>query len=84
MARKKTLYKSILKIEILSDEPIPEETSLQKILHETDEGMWSGKREWNDRNVQVTGINAVKECDKHGTDTDFFYMDGKGDEMIDE
>lgn len=79
----KKLYKTIISVEVLSDEKIPEETSLAKVLYETEEGMWSGIEKWK-RNVEITGQNAVKECEVHGTDPDFFMMDYNGNELHDE
>mgnify|MGYP006288286057 CR=1 FL=1 len=80
MASKK-LYKSTLKIEILSDEKIPENASLHKILHETDEGMWSGVKDWEIRNSEIKGIDAVEACEKQGTEPEFFQMDKLGNEI---
>jgi len=80
----KKLFKSTIKIEVLSDEKIPEDTPLAKILHETDEGMWVARRMWDGRNNKVIGNEAVKECEKFGTEPDFFEMDYNGNELLDE
>lgn len=83
MAQRK-IYKSVLKIEILSDEPIHENASLESVQEAIEYGPSSGKISWEKRNIQVTGIDAVKECNKHGTDTDFFEMDDHGNKITDE
>jgi hypothetical protein len=80
----KKLYKSKLTIEVLSDEPIPEHASLESIQEAIEYGPSSGRVLWNSRNKEISGENAVKECEKHGTDPDFFMMDYNGNELHDE
>jgi hypothetical protein len=80
----KKLYKSILKVEVLSDEPIHENASLESVQEAIEYGPSSGKISWDVRNNEISGETAVKECEKHGTDPDFFMMDYNGNELHDE
>ena len=76
----KKLYKSIIVLEVLSEEPIKNET-LQDIVEETIVGEYSGNYDFTALNEEVEGMDAVELCEKHGTDTEFFGMDKEGNEI---
>lgn len=78
----KKLYKSVLKVEVLSEEPMGEcSISLSDLDYQITEGECSGKIEWESIDAEVVGAEAVKECDEHGTDPSFFQMDEEGNEL---
>jgi hypothetical protein len=79
----KKLYKSVLKIEVLSEEPLDENIDMESILYKTQFGDYSGRKTWESGNIEVVGVEAVKECDLHGTDPEFFQMDEQGFELED-
>lgn len=78
---KKTIYKTTVKIEILSHEPIDDNVSLEDIQYEITDGEWSGKITHGE-SKPLKGKPAVNEILKHGTDTEFFSMDINGKEII--
>ena len=74
----KILYKTTYTIEVLTEEK--EIYDLNDLVYEINEGDASG-HELSTKTVMVEGKDAVKECEKHGTDTDFFQMDEDGNEI---
>jgi len=72
------LYKSVLKVEILSEVPYPDVMSLDQVAFDIVEGECSGVIEWESLNAELHGTEAVKECEKHGSDPEFFQMDENG------
>lgn len=75
------LYKSVLKVEILSEEPYPDVMSLNQVAFDIVEGECSGVIEWDYLNAELHGTEAVKECEKHGSDPEFFQMDEDGNKI---
>ena len=71
---KKTLYRTVIELEILSESPIDEGHNLDHII---DSGHWEYKK----LNKEIIGKKAVEFCEKHGTDCDFFQMDTDGFEV---
>jgi hypothetical protein len=80
---KKTIYKTVFTVEVLSDEPIGSGMSLSDIASEGDDGSLSimTKDVYNDKPIK--GIRAVRELEKQGTDPEFFMMDDQGNELED-
>ena len=78
---KKKIYKSVLRVEILSEEPLDDCMSLTDIDYETTEGYCSGHLDWESHNAEVIGREAVNEMQKHGSDVEFFQMDEDGNEI---
>ncbi len=76
----KKIYKSIIVLEVLSDNPIKNE-SLQDIVSETIIGGYSGNYDFTALNEEVSGKEAIELCEKHGTDPEFFGMDNEGNEL---
>lgn len=77
---KKTIYKSVLTIEVLSDIPLPENVSLTDIVYEITDGDMSGLVNWKKRNIPIKGKKAIKEVVLQGSDPGFFNMDENGNE----
>lgn len=80
MAKKK-LYKSVLRVEILSEEPFPESVSLEDVKYEITDGHCSGILNWETHNSEIVGAEASKEVLNQGTDPEFFQMDEEGNEI---
>ena len=80
MAKKK-IYKSVLRVTILSEEPLPECVSLDTIQHEIDEGDWSGATDWESNDAELVGKEAAKAMLDQGSDPEFFQMDEDGNEI---
>lgn len=80
---KKKLYKTIIQVEILSEEPISDDFchNLSRVSYEITSGDMSGLISTIASNIEVEGEGAVRECNIHGTSTDFFMMDEDGNEF---
>ena len=78
---KKKLYKSVLKIEVLSEEPLPDDVTLNTTQYEINQGDWSGLIEWDYKNAEIVGAEAVNAVQNQGSDPEFFQMDEDGNEM---
>lgn len=82
---KKKLYKTIIQVEVLSEEPVIDDfcNNLSWIGYEIERGEMSGVITTLASNIEVEGEDAVRECNLHGTSTDFFMMDEDGNELND-
>lgn len=76
----KTIYKTILTIEILSESLFNGE-SLTDIVYEITDGDWSGNVKILSQNEALTGNEAVTAIVSHGMDAEFFSMDDNGNEI---
>jgi hypothetical protein len=80
MAKKK-IYKSVLKVEILSEEPLDDCLSLSDIDCQITNGDWSGTEEWDTHNIELVGKEAADAIIHQGSDPDFFQMDEDGNDI---
>lgn len=80
MAKKK-LYRTVIQIEVLSEDPIPEGMSLDQIEEECNTGSFSGVHDFIKTNEVIEGEEAVKAVMAQGSSPDFFQMDENGDEI---
>ena len=81
---KKTIYRTVIKLEILSDEPISDERSsmsLAGIVEECETGSFSGSHDFTIVNQKVSGKKAVSLIQNQGSDPEFFGMDDDGNEI---
>lgn len=82
---KKPIYRTVIRYEILSEEPIKMMPSLDLIAENCNEGSWSGSfLEEEAINEELTGDDAVKKIYAQGSDPSFFFMDDEGNSMEDE
>jgi len=79
--KKKTIYRTVIEIEILSPEPIPEDLDLEEIEGECADGEYSGKQVWKVRNEKLVGRKAVNATLAQGSSLDLFMMDEEGNEL---
>jgi hypothetical protein len=80
---KKTIYKSVIQIEVLTEEPIDKNTSLIYIFHEAEFGSYSMIRINKELNKPLKGIGAAREIRNQGTNIGFFGMDENGNKLKD-
>jgi hypothetical protein len=78
---KKILYRTVIQIEVLSEEPIDENMLLEDIENECNTGSFSGVHDWKVRNQVIKGIKAAKATMAQGSSCDFFGMDVQGNEL---
>lgn len=79
---KKTIYKTVYTIEVLTEENETYDYDLDGLAYEITNGDASGHLKTT-MPVAVVGKDAVKECEKHGTDPEFFGMDKDGNVLSD-
>lgn len=75
---KKTIYKTVIVVEVLSEEPIGSEMNLSEIVEEGETGSFSIMTYDKINDKPLKGIRAVREMNLHGSDVSFFGMDEKG------
>jgi len=75
--KKKTLYKTVVTLEFLSDEPI-NEMSLEDMVYQASEGDLSLRTKDKVSDKPIIGKMAVKALAEHGTDLEFFNIDSRG------
>jgi len=80
MATKKKLYHKRIVVDVLSDEPIPENMSLSVLDMEMTQGDYVGSIETK-KNEVVTGRKAAKMVIAAGSDPMFFQMNDFGNEV---
>jgi len=56
----KTLYRTVYQVEVLSEEPIDRNMSIDDIEEECNTGSFSGVHDFKIRNQKVKGLKAVK------------------------
>jgi hypothetical protein len=75
----KKFYRTIVEIEILSENPFPEGVTLEGIHNEITDGEWSGQYEVK-LTEEVDGPAMAKLLDKQGTDPQFFNLNDEGED----
>jgi hypothetical protein len=78
---KKTIYKTVIMLEVLSEEPIPDGMTLGDIDRECEEGMYTGRNETTVFNKPVKGKRAAEAVKRQGSDPSFLNMDENGNEI---
>lgn len=73
-------YKTIIKIEILSEERIPDDMTLEEIGRETIEGGYSG-RTLETKESELNGKQAATALIKQSSSPEFFRIDEKGNDI---
>ena len=81
---KKIIYRSVIQIEVLSSEPIPDNWKINDIVDEYTDGQYSGVHEFKIKDKPVKGKKAVALILNQGSDPGFFFMDDKGNDIEDE
>jgi tartrate dehydratase beta subunit/fumarate hydratase class I family protein len=82
--KQKSLYKTVVEVVILSEEPLDEENiSLSQIEYLIKEGECSGIFSIKSQDV-LLGEEAIKAAKIQGVEPSFFKMDDKGNEIVNE
>ena len=79
---KKRLYKTIIQIEVLSEDPY-DFIGLDMTHEDITDGDCSGITKVISQNKIIEGKEAASEVHKHGTDPSFFNMDKEGNISVD-
>ena len=80
MATKKKLYHKRIVVDVLSEEPIPDNMTLADLEHEYSCGQYVGCKEIKKDEI-VTGRKAAKMVMAMGSDPTFFMMNEFGNEI---
>ena len=75
----RVFYKTVIQVEVLSQEPIGE-PSLEQLAYNITDGDWSGASKIKSIK-ELTGKQAAKALIKQGSDPEFFQLDEKGNEI---
>lgn len=75
--KKKTLYRTVVTLEFLSEEPI-NDMSLEDMVYQASEGDLSMRTKDKVVGRPIVGNMAVKALGEHGTDLEFFNIDSRG------
>jgi hypothetical protein len=81
---KKPIYRTVIQITVLSEEPIPEGMDLEEIAAECEDGEFCGKFEHKKLNEPIAGKEAADAIKDTGSNTEFFGMDNEGNELEEE
>ena len=77
-------YRTLITLEILSEyEPVPEDLSLQSLGQEIDYGDWSGivkQHNYEELTPQQMATYTIEQ----GSDPEFFALDAKGNDLLEE
>lgn len=74
-------YKTIITLEILSEEQIPDDMTLDNIYAEAMDGGYSMRQVGTWKETELSGKQAVKALKKQGSDPGFFNLTNKGEEL---
>lgn len=77
---KKTIYKTVIEVEILSEDPIPDGISLSEVAEQGYDGDFSVVAETKS-SKPIRGKKAVEAIINQGSDPEFFGMDRDGNEI---
>ena len=83
MSNKKKYYKTVIQIEILSEEPYEDGKSMDDIQYDITEGHCSGVLSMVEKNQELDGLEIVKALEAQGSDAEFFRLDQNGEELED-
>ena len=73
-------YRTVITIEVLSEDSIPIEMELSDILDEVFEGNFS-KRELSEVETKLNGKQAAKALIEQDSDPEFFQLDENGNDI---
>ena len=77
---KRKFYKTVFKIEVLSEEPLHGNLNLSDLDYKITKGNCSGT--YNVQSVkELNGKQIAKELEKQGSGPEFFQIDAKGNDI---
>ncbi len=74
-------YKTIVTIEILSEDPIPDDMSMEDIVHEAMEGNYSSRTLEGTKEIVLNGKEAADALLEQGSDCGFFQLTDDGNDV---
>lgn len=80
---KRKFYRTVIKVEILSEEPYPESADMHQVANDIDDGDCSGQAITIVENQVVSGKRMVKLLENQGSDPEFFQLDENGNDLED-
>lgn len=81
--KKRDFYKTVITIEVLSEDPLDSNMSLSDLDYFITDGDGSGLiKPW--KRKKINGKQAAKELMKQGSDPSFFQIDEKGEDINEE
>lgn len=83
MKRKRTFYKTVFTVTVLSEVEPSGDIELDRLHHQITEGDWSGLVE-KSQSVKLTQVEVAEELIEQGSDPSFFMLDEHGNEMGEE
>jgi hypothetical protein len=83
MTSKRTFYRTVLKVEILSETPY-NETSLEQVAYDINEGDQVGKITTEISSEELNGKEAAAALSDAGSEPEFFMLDKNGNDVFDE
>ena len=75
---KKTIFRSFITLEVVSETPISDVISLSEIAQQCENGDYSGITDWQITNEPIVGFEAAEKLKEMGSDPEFFRMDKNG------
>ena len=73
-------HRTVFKVEVLSEDRIPDDCTLEHIAYQTNDGEWVGRKTRVESKV-LTGKEAADALHKIGSCPSFFQLDDDGDDM---
>lgn len=81
---KRKFYRSVIEVEVLSEDPIPDTPSLTDVDEQITEGDWSGTSKFLVHNQEVDGPTMARLLKAQGSDPEFFQLTEDGKDTEDE
>lgn len=78
---KKTIFRSFITLEVVSETPISNGISLSEIAQQCENGDYSGISDWKITNEPIVGVEAAEKLKEMGSDPEFFRMDENGNDL---
>jgi hypothetical protein len=73
-------YRTVIAIEVLSEEPIPAGMELENIVHDCVEGSYS-MRPLKHKEIEINGRVAAQNLIRQGSDPSFFQLTKNGNDV---
>jgi hypothetical protein len=80
---KKTIYRTVIQLTVLSEKPLPEGMSLDEIEANCEDGDFCGKVDHIKTNEPLEGLRAAIAVEDTGSMPQFFQMDREGNVIDD-
>lgn len=82
MPSERKFHRRIIIVDVISEEPLPDEMPLDNLRFEIEEGYSSGQIYFG-RSLEVDAVTAAKILRKHASDSSFFRLTDDGEDVDD-